>query len=250
MPLVDKKGDEVNAYTAAVSSPVMRNRMADALMKKSDDICIVEMGRLTGNEAMVNTIFSTATSALATIGSIVNGEMAKAIFSGGASFTNSTRDHFRAEVYRNFVSYQIVKVIRLERAKKSEQIQRRYGDEVDDWSVDAMIRVANEYHHLCSYSVGLSLVDAAVSRSGSTPALRHETLTSAINALAVRINSLNANLADKDLAESAKVGLVAQRDALVAEQTELYKQQAKAATGDESPPPAPTEPAEGGTSGS
>lgn len=241
MPLVNGEGTEVNAYTASVANPVMRNRMADALMKKSDDICIVEMGRLTGNEAMVNTIFSTATSALAAIGSVVNGEMAKAIFSAGAGLTNSTRDHFRAEVYRNFVSYQVVKAIRLERTKIAGDIERRYGDKIGDWSAEAMIRRVNQYHHLCSFSVGLSLIDVAVSRSGSTLASRHEALTAAINALAVRINSLNANLADKNFSESAKAELLKQRDALIAKQTELYEQQAKAAVGDESPPAAPKE---------
>ena len=89
------------AYHEASADRGARNRLAAVLLKQSDDVCTVEMGRLTANEAMVNVGLGSATSAFATAGAIVTGQLASNILSGLGSASNAVRDHVNAEVYRN-----------------------------------------------------------------------------------------------------------------------------------------------------
>jgi len=241
MRIVDDSGNEVNAYKAAVLSANMRNRVADQLLKQSDDVCTVEMGRLTGDEAIANTLLSTATSGFSIASTAVALNPLKTILGAFASFTNSTRDHVRAEIYRNFVSYELIKAIAAARQTKVQAIRSHYGDTLGAYNPDYMIQQVNEYHHLCSLSMGFTLVDIAVSKSGPDSSTRRDTLTVAINELQSRIDQLSREIADPKVAEAAKVGPTTERDALITQQTELYKSRAAIAIGSDAPPPAAPE---------
>jgi hypothetical protein len=226
LALPTSDGAETLIYNSALKDPIARNRLGSILTKQSDDICTVEMGRLTANEAIVNTTLSTATSVLTTAGSLVTGQTLQSILTGGAAVTNATRDHIRSEVYRNLLTAQVTKAIRLARATYLGQLKGKYGSTLAEYSVDDMIRDVNQYHGICSFYAGLGLVDAAVSRTGSRTVTGHEQLTRAINDLGVRINALNADIATPTTLEATRPGLIAQRDALLAEQTELFKKRA------------------------
>jgi hypothetical protein len=241
MRIVDDQGNEVNAYKAAIVSPNMRNRVADQLLKQSDDVCTLEMGRLTGDEAIANTLLSTATSGFSIASTAVAVNPLKTILGAFASFTNSTRDHVRAEIYRNFVSYVLIKAIAAARQTKIQAIRSHYGDTLTAFNPDYMIQQVNEYHHLCSLSMGFTLVDAAVSKSAPDASTRRDTLTVAINELQTRIDALNREIADPKVGDAAKVGPTSERDALITQQTELYKSRAAIAAGSDAAPPAPPE---------
>ena len=256
MTLMMPDGKDQLAYLAALRTADARNRMGEEVARRSDSICTVEMGRLTGDEAMANMLLSTATTAFSTIAAIIKHH--DAIFAALATFTNATRDHLRAEVYRNFFSYQIIKAISLERVKRLEAIRAHSGDSLTAYNVDRMLTDLDQYHQVCGLNMGFTLVDAAVSNSGPNPTARRDQFTAAINELTISIDNLNAQLENPKLAESRKAGLVAERDALLAKQTELLTSRAGIATGtekspepptDTNPPPPPPANADAGTSG-
>jgi hypothetical protein len=239
MTLMMEDGTEKLAYLEALKNEEARNRMGEEVARLSDRICIVEMGRLTGNEATANMLLSTATTAFSTIGALVkSGEQ---IFAGLAGVTNATRDHLRAEVYRNFFSYQIIKAIALNRATKLQAIRGHNGDTRRLYSVDRMLTDLDQYHQVCGLNMGFTLVDAAVSNTGPNPTARRDEFTAAINELELRINALRVELENPKLADAMKSALVAQRDALLAKQTELLTSRAAVATDTEEPTAAPTD---------
>ena len=54
-----------------------------------------------------------------------------------------------------------------ERKKISIAMQGKKTNNIDDYSVDEMIRLANEYHQACSFQKGMQLLlDAAINKEG------------------------------------------------------------------------------------
>lgn len=171
--LKDESGKSI--YDAALPATsgtnvrsVARNRLAAMLMKHSDDVCTVELGRLTSREAMVNTGFSVLTSGLSTASSLATGDVLKSILAGGASLSNATRTHVNAEVYRNALSTAVSKAIQTRRDEQRTAIISRFDDPADRYTVDQMVMEVNTYHQTCSFDRGLGLVIEAVSRPSET----------------------------------------------------------------------------------
>lgn len=150
------------AYARAVDSRRERNRLAALLLKHSDDVCTVELGKIYSYEATVNTSLSVLNTALTTAANIVTGERASSILTGGATIAGASRDHANVHVYRNQFAYAISRAITLERETRKEAIERRYGDDNTQWTVDDAIRAVNDYHGQCSFYKGLELLLAAV----------------------------------------------------------------------------------------
>ena len=150
------------AYARAVESKRERNRLSALLLKHSDDLCTVELGRLNSNEATVNTSLSVLTTTLTTVANIVTGERASEILTGAATVASGSRDHINVHVYRNQVAYAVSRAIALERQTRREAIESRYIDAPDLWTVDDAIRAVNAYHQQCSFYKGLELLLASV----------------------------------------------------------------------------------------
>lgn len=153
------------AYKKAVATKDDRNRLTSILIKHSDDVCTVEMGNLTANEAITNTSLSIANSGLSIASTIVGGEQAKSILSGLAAFAGASRDHANTHVYRSTVSYALAQVITAERDTKLGLIHAKYGVDEKAWSIDDATRAVNDYHQQCSLSVGLKLLMKAANNS-------------------------------------------------------------------------------------
>lgn len=150
------------AYARAASDRVDRNRLAQILMKHSDDVCTIEMGTITANQATVNSSLNILATAATTTANIVTGNQAQQILTGVGTFAGASRSHLNADVYRNTVAYAISRAITLERQRLRELIESRYGQSRADFTVDEAIRAANQYHGVCSFYKGLELVLASV----------------------------------------------------------------------------------------
>ncbi len=146
------------AYSQATNSRVTRNRLTSILIKQSDDICVQELGRLTANEATTNATLSVLGTSFSTAASIVSGELAKSILAGASSVAGASRDHINVHVYRNTIAQAVSQVIAAERRTMLGEIQKRYGDQPVDWSIDDAIRDVNAYHAQCSFYKGLELL--------------------------------------------------------------------------------------------
>lgn len=146
------------AYSQATVSPDARNRLTSILVKQSDDICVQELGRLTANEATTNATLSILGTGFSTAASIVSGELAKSILAGASSVASASRDHINVHVYRNTIAQAVSQVIAAERRTMLGDIQKRYGDQTTQWSIDDAIRDVNAYHAQCSFYKGLELL--------------------------------------------------------------------------------------------
>lgn len=158
---------DILAYTLATQTPEARNRLTSIIIKHSDDICTMELGRLTANEATANTALSIVGTGLSTAATVVGGELAKSILSGGAALASASRDHINVHVYRNTIAQAISQVITAERKIERDKIQEQYKTDLKLWSIDDAIREVNVYHQQCSFYKGLELLLKAANNSNS-----------------------------------------------------------------------------------
>lgn len=187
------EGDDKSAYHLATSPPAVgakdnrvyyRNRLAAALLLHSDNVCVLEKGRIVGREAAINFGLATATSALSGASAIVGGELAKSILAGGANIANATRGHANESFYRNQVTQAITASMDGERARLMKLLATRRSDSIFDFTPDEMIRLVNEYHQACSFEKGLQLlVRAAVNQQGIDVIVAQRNAASAVTTL-------------------------------------------------------------------
>jgi hypothetical protein len=229
---------EPTAYELAARGRAERNRLASILTKQADDVCTVELGRLTANEAISNTLLATLASALSGVATIVNGETAKEIFAGGAGLATAGRSHVNAHVYRNVLSTAVSNAIHIERDKKRAAIQAELAKDMAGYNVDQMIVDVNAYHQLCSFYRGLTFVLKAVERSKFEESDQAGSLRAAIELLDVRIAQLEAQKSGTSDA-SRKDAIQKQIDPLVEQRSGLVKDLAtiKATSGGATQPP-------------
>jgi hypothetical protein len=163
-----------SAYARAAADKAARNRLTSILIKQSDDICTLELGRLTANEAMTNTGLSILGTGLATAASIVTGDLAQSILSGSSALVGASRDHINVHVYRNTVAQAVTQVIASERKTRATEIMGNYAKTIADWSIDDAIRQVNGYHGQCSFYKGLELLLKAADNNTDLQAFRTE----------------------------------------------------------------------------
>ncbi len=154
------------AYAKSVSDRegLNRNRLAAILLKQADDICTSEKALLLMRQAEVNGWLSIATTGLSTASTIVGGDLAKSILSGGAALTSGSRDHVNTHVYRNQMIQTVTKAIDTERIRLLEKMELNFKHNTDIYSVDDMIRQVNVYHQACSFGTGLQIVMDSVEK--------------------------------------------------------------------------------------
>lgn len=146
------------AYELAVGDMDKRNRLSSILLKYSADKCTVENAEVYAYEASFNTILSTVVTGLSTAATIVSGDQAKSILSGGAAFANGTGDHINSNIYRNQVTQAITATISGERERLRAVMDSKRTLTHLEYSVDDMVRDANEFHQACSFYRGLELL--------------------------------------------------------------------------------------------
>ena len=122
---------------------------------------------MVANESATNASLSIATTALSTVSTIVGGELAKSILSGGAAITSGTQDHINANFYRNQIVQAITRAIDGRRSAILTEIVAKRQLNNDVYSVDEMIRLVNTYYQACSFEHGLQvLLEASVNTAG------------------------------------------------------------------------------------
>lgn len=178
-----------------------RDRLTGVLLKHADDVCVVEKGRLLATQTTANFGLSFLTTALSATSTIVVGEQAKTILSGLAAVSSGTQDNVNATFYQNQLTQAITKSIDAERTKLLTAITVSRASSTDDYSVDEMIRAANEYHQACSFEKGLQLLlEAAVDSSGANAAQQFRAGQAAQMRVRNRILELRRSIAtDKGL---------------------------------------------------
>jgi len=160
-------GDSKPAYQLAIDSEAGRVRLEAALLKQADDVCIQEKGRMTANESVTNASLSFAATALSTISTIVGGEQAKSILSGGAAIASGTQDNVNANFYRNQIVQAIGQAMDTERNTILTTLISKRASKKESYPADEMIRLVNSYHQACSFEHGLqTLLKASINQEG------------------------------------------------------------------------------------
>jgi len=173
---------------------VLRNRLAEILFKRSTDICSLEMGRLVANEGTANVALTTLDSIFSTTSTIVSGTQAKSILSGLAGVANAGRSTVRAEIYRNTLAPAISRAITNERKKVHDAIEGKLSTKsANDYNVDQMIADINDYHQICSFYRGLTLVNDAIDAAKPPEKSTLATGQDALDLLDTRIAALEKN---------------------------------------------------------
>lgn len=240
-PATAVDGQSAYSFAASKTDRTDRNRLASILIKHSDDVCVKELGDMNAREAISNTALGVATSALSTIGAIVSGERAKTILAGGSAFTNATRDHVNAEVFRNVLTSAMARAIQGQRDVMRSAIRAKFSSGPADYNVDEMIMDVNQYHQSCSFYNGLVLVVDAVNRASPSIAGKYRDISAAIADLKAEITDIDRQLAakpGKDLIaalEGQKAGIAAQLLVLQVERSTLRSTD-ELATGKVAPP--------------
>lgn len=196
------RDDEQTAYRQATDSgsseeaqQYARNRLTAALISHADNVCELEKGRIVGREGALNFGLGTATSALATISSIVGGELAKSILAGGATFTNAVRGHANESFYRNQVTQAITAAMDGERDRILTIIEGKRSDPVRTFTADDAIRVTNQYHQACSFQRGLQLlIRAAVNQPGLDAIVAQRNTAASLTTLNLELASVVSEL--------------------------------------------------------
>ena len=198
------------AYTRAATNRVARNRLTSILLSQSDEICTIELGQLTANEATVNSSLSILDSGLTTAANVVSGTLARSILTGVANVAGASRDHLNAHVYRSQFSYALARAILIERDRLRRELEGRFDATPEAFSVDAAIRAVNEYHSTCSFYRGLSLVIASVESRENLERHQNALRVQAINREIAQLTSdLTRAAPDQQLAIRARIGALA-----------------------------------------
>ncbi|MEA3543169.1 MAG: hypothetical protein U9R77_13770 [Pseudomonadota bacterium] len=177
-------GSGQTAYVTAAGSDTARNRLAAVLLKQADDVCTSEKALLLKRQAEVNGWMSILTTGLSTTSTIVSGDLAKSILSGGAAITSGSRDHVNTHVYRNQIIQTITKAIDTERTRLHDLIVPHLKQDITTYNVDEMIREVNAYHQACSFGTGLQIVmDSVEKREAFNRAAQVQSINDELRAL-------------------------------------------------------------------
>jgi hypothetical protein len=165
------------------------------------------MGRITSNQATVNSALSILTTGLTSAANIVTGQQAADILTGGANFATGSQAAINAHVYRNTFAFAISQAITSERGTILTALRGRYLEPITTFTVDDAIREANRYHGTCSFYKGLELILAAVrDREALTRFMANQGREARMAEIRARISVVQAALRgrpDSDPSENA-----------------------------------------------
>jgi len=147
------------------STRLYRNRLASIIIGQADANCSHILGKLTSDEATVNTALSTITTGLSAASTVVSGTLAKSILSGVASLSSGSQTNINLYVFRNQIGPVIVHAINLERKTTLDTIRGRFSATTAEWPIDLAIRDINAYNQQCSLYHGFEILLASTEKA-------------------------------------------------------------------------------------
>jgi len=236
------------AYSRAATRRVDRNRLTAILLKHSDDVCAIELGRITANQATVNAAFNILGTGATTVANIVTGTQAQNILTGIGTFAGASRSHINADVYRNTFAYALSRAITLEREKQRGVIEGRYREELEAFTIDDAIRAANSYHGQCSFYKGLELLLASVENGATLDrSLRERERQLQIVDIEEEIARLNRDIGSRPRTDATAEELFRRLDEATAARSTLVLTPVSTSPPPVTTPPVPPPPTDGGT---
>ncbi|MDA0996920.1 MAG: hypothetical protein O2944_01785 [Proteobacteria bacterium] len=144
------------AYKTSLNDTQSRNRLIDAIIARSNEICKTHKAHILANSALLNFASSVISTILSGASAAVGGEAAKTALSTASASVNATGASIKAEFYQNLLSAAIVREIEKKREAELAKIKQRRGETNVAYSIDEAIRDVAIYHEKCSFFVGVT----------------------------------------------------------------------------------------------
>ncbi|HMB95890.1 MAG TPA: hypothetical protein VKK61_07620 [Tepidisphaeraceae bacterium] len=141
-----------------------RNRLQSAMMTLSDQIVSQQLEKIAGLQVEMNTVLGTSALGLSSGATMASLPLATYL-SGSAAALSAAQSSFNEQIYRDAVMQSLVGAIESDRATLAADIRQRQSESIDDYSVEAAIEDAIDYHQRGSFYHGLTLIRQAIETS-------------------------------------------------------------------------------------
>lgn len=156
---IDLEGDKYKPlYEAARDGESLaRNQLQSKIIELSDDVCEQHKGDVIGNAASFNVVTGIGATLFSGVSAIVTGAAATN-YATGATILNGARTAVNAEIYQGLFATAIIKAVNESREKKKNEILAKQLKGTGEYSVDAAVIDAQDYHFRCSFYHGLVIL--------------------------------------------------------------------------------------------
>ncbi len=151
----------------------LRNRVQDRLFSASVQSCSNYKEYLRNSFTSTNFQLGALTTALAGVGAIFTNASATRLFSGGATIASGTRAEYNHVLFSAFTLDLVFDGVDLARSEFKETLirnRRAAARDFLEYTLDAAISDAVQYHDMCSIPIGVRRASAAI-RNESDPGL-------------------------------------------------------------------------------
>jgi hypothetical protein len=162
------------AIKDAANDWVKRNRLQSTILLVSDAMCDRFESRVLAVSNGSNLLTGFLATVLSGAAAVVTGDNAQAILSAGAGVSTATRSLVNDEVYRGKFVQIILDTMNRSRQEKKALIQTQWDKGPGDYTMEQALGDAMEYHEMCSFHRGLTLLATAVDRKTPCDQLREK----------------------------------------------------------------------------
>lgn len=184
-------------YTRTSDKPdsdkkLMRTRVQERIVAASNQRCENFKKKLQQYEGSVNFLFGALTTTLAGAGAITTATSTARILSGLAGISSVTRAEFNSDYFKNLSIEVVTKGLTARREVMFQTMRRNWNVSLNEYSVEAAIGDALDYHGACTVIAGLEEASDSIS-TVSDPGLT--TLTRAFKAFGEARRALDGGVA-------------------------------------------------------
>lgn len=151
---------------------IARNRVQDRIIAASNQRCETYKQSLYELDRNFNFITGSITTALAGAGAIVAHEQTAKELAALAGISSGVRAEFNADYFRNITIEVISKGIDARRAREKQAMNSKKRQSFIDYTVEAAIADAVNYHGACTAISGLQEAGDAIAKQSADPGLQ------------------------------------------------------------------------------
>ena len=166
-----------------------RNQIQDSIIMASNQRCNLYFTYMQRIDSETGFYLGSLATLLGGLGSIFTDADVARTLAGAAGITSGINAHRDLEYFRNLTVNVITEGINKRRGNQFSEMQERWNDELQEYTVEAAIADAIQYHGSCSILAGLEEASDELSRPD-----RFEQLESDIN----EINRINTLIRDAE----------------------------------------------------
>ena len=162
------------AIVLAAGDKAYRNRLQNTLMLRSNEICDVVNSQILAYSNNANLSTGFVSTVLSGAAAVVTGSIVKSALAAGAGVGTGTRSLINEEIYRGKFVQVILDAMARSRREKAAIIRAKWALTVSEYGLEESILDAVEYHDMCSFHNGVTLLSNAIERATPCDRLREQ----------------------------------------------------------------------------